>query len=176
MVDGEAEPHKNVGVSFVDFSAGQDSTIMLLAATFLFIGIGNWLVSSTKISSEIKVGTAFYLPHPDGVILNGMCVIGNNVSIYQQVTIGEWWGEAPHIKDGTSIFGGSKIFGDITIGKNCLLEIFSFRINFPNTITKYQARVADIITTLNSVKTNMGYAYPSPCIIRVLVIPMVMKG
>ena len=36
-------PHKDINVTFVDFSAGQDSTIMLLAATFLFIGIGNWL-------------------------------------------------------------------------------------------------------------------------------------
>jgi hypothetical protein len=49
-VNGQAEPHKDIGVSFVDFSAGQDSTIMLLAATFLFIGIGNWLVSSTRIN------------------------------------------------------------------------------------------------------------------------------
>ena len=43
-------PHKDINVTFVDFSAGQDSTIMLLAATFLFIGIGNWLVSSTRIN------------------------------------------------------------------------------------------------------------------------------
>ncbi|HIF37447.1 MAG TPA: hypothetical protein EYQ70_03465, partial [Marine Group III euryarchaeote] len=49
-VNGQAEPHKDIGVSFVDFSAGQDSTIMLLAATFLFIGIGNWLISSTRIN------------------------------------------------------------------------------------------------------------------------------
>ena len=50
VVDGVAEPHKETGVAFVDFSAGQDSTIMLLAATFLLIGIGNWLVSSTRIN------------------------------------------------------------------------------------------------------------------------------
>ncbi|MEC7687178.1 MAG: AAA family ATPase [Candidatus Thermoplasmatota archaeon] len=43
-------PHKDINVTFVDFSAGQDSTIMLLAATFLFIGIGNWLISSTRIN------------------------------------------------------------------------------------------------------------------------------
>ena len=49
-VDGKPAPHKDMGVTFVDFSAGQDSTIMLLAATFLFIGIGNWLVSSTRIN------------------------------------------------------------------------------------------------------------------------------
>jgi hypothetical protein len=50
VIDGVAEPHKETGVAFVDFSAGQDSTIMLLAATFLFIGIGNWLISSTRIN------------------------------------------------------------------------------------------------------------------------------
>ena len=43
-------PHRDINVTFVDFSAGQDSTIMLLAATFLFIGIGNWLISSTRIN------------------------------------------------------------------------------------------------------------------------------
>ena len=50
VVDGENVPHRNVGVAFVDFSGGHDTTIMLLAATFLFIGIGNWLVSSTRIN------------------------------------------------------------------------------------------------------------------------------
>jgi hypothetical protein len=49
-INGQPEPKRDMGVSFVDFSAGQDSTIMLLAATFLFIGIGNWLVSSTRIN------------------------------------------------------------------------------------------------------------------------------
>ncbi|OQK17040.1 hypothetical protein AU255_03845 [Methyloprofundus sedimenti] len=92
---------------------------MVLLPLDLFWGIVRALVSSTKISSEIKNGTAFYLPHPDGVILNGMCVIGDNVSIYQQVTIGEWWGAAPCIKNGTSIFAGAKVFGGITIGGNC---------------------------------------------------------
>ena len=43
-------PHKDINVTFVDFSAGQDSTLMLLAATFLFVGIGNWLVGSTRIN------------------------------------------------------------------------------------------------------------------------------
>ena len=43
-------PHKDINVTFVDFSAGQDSTLMLLAATFLFVGIGNWLIGSTRIN------------------------------------------------------------------------------------------------------------------------------
>ena len=47
---------------------------------------------------------------------------------------------------------------------------------FSNIITKYHAKDAEIMITLNNVRINMGYANPSPCIILVLVIPIVIKG
>ena len=45
-----------------------------------------------------------------------------------------------------------------------------------NIMTKYHANDAEMITTLNRVSKNMGYAYPRPCIILEQVIPIVIKG
>lgn len=84
----------------------------------ILLGMIASFVSDTKIPSSIKVGKGFYLPHPNGVIFNHMCEIGENVSIFQQVTIGEWRNSAPIIKNNVAVFAGAKIFGGITIGDN----------------------------------------------------------
>jgi serine O-acetyltransferase len=55
-----------------------------------------------------------------GVILDHRCVIGNNVRIDQQVTIGIRWDEkvAPVIGDNVRIGAGAKVLGSIRIGNN----------------------------------------------------------
>jgi serine O-acetyltransferase len=55
-----------------------------------------------------------------GVILDYRCVIGNNVRIDQQVTIGIRWDEkvAPIIGDNVRIGAGAKVLGSIRIGNN----------------------------------------------------------
>ncbi len=75
-------PHKDINVTFVDFSAGQDSTIMLLAATFLFIGIGNWLISSTRINdiNEAKYMTMII----SGLVLQYFRQFDHNLSLFQK--------------------------------------------------------------------------------------------
>jgi len=55
-----------------------------------------------------------------GVVLDHRCVIGDNVRIDQQVTIGIRWDEnrAPVIGNNVRIGAGAKVLGSINIGNN----------------------------------------------------------
>jgi serine O-acetyltransferase len=74
-----------------------------------------------RISPGAKIGTGFSLPHPDGVIIGEKCRIGDNVRIYQQVTIGQNRNKYPVIGNNVIIYAGAKIIGDIHIGDNCIV-------------------------------------------------------
>jgi serine O-acetyltransferase len=93
--------------------------LKLLLPFDILLGVLRYCISDTRLPSSIPIGPGFYLPHPNGVIINSKCSIGSNVAIFQQVTIGEWREEAPVIEDNCCLFAGAKIFGGITIGANC---------------------------------------------------------
>lgn len=59
------------------------------------------------------------LPHGlNGIIVSHNAVIGKNVTVFHQVTIGEGKGGAPIIGDNVLIGAGAKIIGKIKIGDN----------------------------------------------------------
>ena len=88
----------------------------LLLVVDVVLGMVKRAVSDTTIPSVVEVGPGLFLPHPQGIIINGMARIGAGVAIFHQVTLGEWRGRAPTIGDGVAIFGGAKVFGDVTVG------------------------------------------------------------
>lgn len=59
------------------------------------------------------------MPHIMGIVLSGKTQIGDNCTIYQQVTVGESNGVAPTIGSNVLIGAGAKILGDCHIGNNC---------------------------------------------------------
>lgn len=91
---------------------------LLLLPLDVLLGMARNAVSDTTIPSCVPVGEGLYLPHPNGIIVNHQTRIGSDVSIFQQVTIGEWHGKAPVIGNGCSLFAGAKIFGGISIGSD----------------------------------------------------------
>lgn len=54
----------------------------------------------------------------NGIVIAGGTMIGHNVTIFHQVTIGRSRGKAPVIGDNVFIGPGAKIFGGIRIGNN----------------------------------------------------------
>lgn len=72
------------------------------------------------IPYKTKIGTKnIHFGHNAlGVVMDYRCVIGNNVRIDQQVTIGIRWDEkvAPIIGDNVRIGAGAKVLGSIRIG------------------------------------------------------------
>jgi serine O-acetyltransferase len=62
------------------------------------------------------IGYRFMIWHGFSTIINAKS-IGNNCTIYQQVTIGNWNG-TPKIGNNVTIFPGAKVIGNITVGDN----------------------------------------------------------
>lgn len=79
------------------------------------------------IHQSAEIGSGFLMMHPDGIVIGAGAVIGKQVTVYQQVTIGaarEGDYEKrnyPTIGDGTVLYAGSKIIGRIKIGRNCIV-------------------------------------------------------
>lgn len=74
-----------------------------------------------RISPGSEIGANLSLPHPNGIVIGKGSKIGKNVTIYQQVTIGQNHGKYPVIGDNVIIYSGAKIIGDIYIGDNCVI-------------------------------------------------------
>lgn len=74
-----------------------------------------------RISPGAIIERGLTMPHPNGIVIGSGSKIGKNVTIYQQVTIGQNRNKYPRIGDNTIIYSGAKIIGDIHIGKNCII-------------------------------------------------------
>ncbi|NTV61897.1 MAG: serine acetyltransferase [Chlorobiaceae bacterium] len=81
-----------------------------------------------------SIGEYFCIDHGTGVVIGETCIIGNNVRIYQGVTLGAKKFELdkdgnpakniprhPIIKDNVVIYSNANILGRITIGKNSVI-------------------------------------------------------
>ena len=87
-----------------------------------------WRYAYTHCGCDIKpystLGARVHLPHPLGVVIGADAVIGDDVTIYQNVTIGErepGQGQ-PVIKNGAVIYAGACVLGAITIGQNAVVS------------------------------------------------------
>ncbi|NBV07173.1 MAG: serine O-acetyltransferase [Proteobacteria bacterium] len=79
------------------------------------------ITTGIEIHPQAKIGKKFFIDHGFGVVIGQTCEIGNNVTIYQGVTLGGHSKEKikrhPTIQDDVIIGAGAKILGPITIGK-----------------------------------------------------------
>jgi serine O-acetyltransferase len=75
-----------------------------------------------EIHPGAKIGRRFFIDHGMGVVIGETCEIGDNVTVYQGVTLGGTGKEKgkrhPTIKDNALIAAGAKVLGSITIGEN----------------------------------------------------------
>ena len=69
-----------------------------------------------------KIGKGLFIDHGSGVIIGETTIIGNNVTLYQGVTLGGTGKETgkrhPTLKDNVMVSAGAKILGSFTIGEN----------------------------------------------------------
>ena len=75
-----------------------------------------------EIHHGAKIGENFFIDHGNGVIIGETAVVGNNVTLYQGVTLGgtgkEHGKRHPTIGDNVMISAGAKIIGSFRIGEN----------------------------------------------------------
>ena len=72
-----------------------------------------------SIHPSASIGTAVYLDHATGIIIGAFAVVGDEVTILQNVSIGRkpaLPGRAPRIGRGVLLSAGATILGDITVG------------------------------------------------------------
>ena len=75
-----------------------------------------------EIHPGAKIGKGFFIDHGNGVIIGETAEIGNNVTLYQGVTLGgvgtKKGKRHPTIGDNVMISAGAKIIGSFTVGEN----------------------------------------------------------
>lgn len=80
-------------------------------------------LTGIEIHPGAKIGKGLFIDHGMGVVIGETCEIGNNVLIYQGVTLGGTGKDTgkrhPTIGNNVMIGSGSKVLGPITIGDNC---------------------------------------------------------
>ena len=75
-----------------------------------------------EIHPGAEIGQNFFIDHGNGVIIGETAVVGNNVTLYQGVTLGgtgkEHGKRHPTIGDNVMISAGAKIIGSFKVGEN----------------------------------------------------------
>lgn len=75
-----------------------------------------------EIHPGATIGKGFFIDHGSGVIIGETAEIGDNVTLYQGVTLGgtgkEQGKRHPTLKDNVMVSAGAKVLGSFTIGEN----------------------------------------------------------
>lgn len=77
--------------------------------------------TGVDIHPGAKIGKGVFIDHGVGVVIGETCEIGNNVTIYQGVTLGGTGKDTgkrhPTLEDDVMVSSGAKVLGPIIIGK-----------------------------------------------------------
>ncbi|BCD68036.1 serine O-acetyltransferase [Nitratiruptor sp. YY09-18] len=82
----------------------------------------NQIFTGIDIHPAATIGRRVFIDHGIGVVIGETAIVEDDVTIYQQVTLGgvslQHGKRHPTIKSGAVIGAGAKVLGNITIGKN----------------------------------------------------------
>jgi len=90
--------------------------------------LARWISSRTKRKTGIEIhpgatiGRRMFIDHGAGVVIGETCEIGDDVTIYQGVTLGgtgkDHGKRHPTLENGVIVGAGAKVLGPITLGQN----------------------------------------------------------
>ena len=91
-------------------------------------------ITGIDIHPGAKIGKNFFIDHGTGVVIGETCIIGDDVKIYQGVTLGalsfprdengkiiKGKKRHPTIENNVTIYSGATILGDIVVGSNSVI-------------------------------------------------------
>lgn len=111
-----------------------------------------------EIHPKAIIGKNLFIDHGFGVVIGETCEIGNNVTIYQGVTLGGRSAEKikrhPTINDDVIIGAGAKIIGPVTIGKGAKIGVGAIVIK---DLEKNKIMVADAAREMNKESASLEY-------------------
>ena len=82
----------------------------------------NWIraVTGIEIHPAAKIGQRFFIDHGMGVVIGATAIVGDDVMIYHDVTLGARAGGSgkrhPTIGNNVVIGAGARVLGDISVG------------------------------------------------------------
>lgn len=86
--------------------------------------LGRFL-TGIEIHPGAQIGKGFFIDHGMGVVIGETAILGNNVTLFQGVTLGGTGKETgkrhPTIGNNVVIGAGAKVLGNITVGDNCYI-------------------------------------------------------
>jgi len=84
--------------------------------------LARW-ITGIEIHPGAQIGRRFFVDHGMGVVIGETAIVGDDVTLYQGVTLGGTGKETgkrhPTIRNNVVIGGGAKVLGNITVGENC---------------------------------------------------------
>ena len=86
-----------------------------------------------EIHPGATIGKGLFIDHGHGVVIGETAIIGDNVTLYQGVTLGGTGKQKgkrhPTLEDNVMVGCGAKVLGDITIGANSMIGAGSVVLN-----------------------------------------------
>ncbi len=86
------------------------------------IAVFSRFLTGIEIHPAARIGERFFIDHGMGVVIGETAEIGNDVTLYQGVTLGgtslDKGKRHPTLEDGVIVGAGAKILGPFTVGKN----------------------------------------------------------
>jgi serine O-acetyltransferase len=115
-----------------------------------FVAHVSRILTGIEIHPKVKIGKNLFIDHGFGVVIGETCEIGNNVTIYQGVTLGgrsvKKVKRHPTICDDVVIGAGAKILGPILIGKGAKIGAGAIVIK---DLESNKVMVADVAKEMN---------------------------
>ena len=98
-----------------------------------FISYLTRIITGIEIHPGAAIGNRFFIDHGEGVVIGETAIIGDDVLIYQQVTLGGTGKESgkrhPTVGNNVIIGAGAKVLGNITIGAHVRIGAGSVVVN-----------------------------------------------
>jgi serine O-acetyltransferase len=84
--------------------------------------VARWL-TGIEIHPAAQIGRRVFIDHGMGVVIGETAIVGDDVTLYQGVTLGGTGKEKgkrhPTVATAVTIGAGAKVLGNITVGENC---------------------------------------------------------
>src|SRR5208283_651656 len=81
------------------------------------------LITGIEIHPGAQIGRRFFIDHGMGVVIGETTIVGDDVTLYQGVTLGGTGKESgkrhPTIGNNVVVGASAKVLGNITVGENC---------------------------------------------------------
>ena len=96
-----------------------------------YLEFWNKVYGGCHIANSARIGKRFKLAHPVGVVIGAYAEIGDDVTIYQNVTLGSHGSEGknvayPKVGNRVTIYAGAVLAGGITVGDNAIIGANAF--------------------------------------------------